>query len=62
MPGFQTNPLTITVVSGNDSRIIPRNVMGYFTRTRSAKVDFELLELNSPLMFLQTFAKLACFV
>ena len=30
MPGFQTKPLTITMVSGNDSRIFPRNVIACF--------------------------------
>ena len=28
---FLPKPLTITIVSGNDSRIIPRNVMACFT-------------------------------
>ena len=51
MPGFQTKPLTITIVSGNDSSIFPRNVMACFTHVLSLR--------NSPLMFFQTCAKLA---
>ena len=51
MPGFETKPLTITIVGSNDndSRIFPHNVMACFTAVRVR---------NSPLMFLQTCAKL----
>ena len=48
MPGFQTKPLTIAIVSGNDSRIIPRNIMACFTHC-SAKADFKLLKLETAL-------------
>ena len=35
MPGFQTKPLTITIISGNDSIIVPRNVMACCTHVLS---------------------------
>ena len=58
MPGFQTKPLTITIVSGNDSRIFPRNVMACFTHVLSQSWFWAVKIRNSPLMFLQTCAKL----
>ena len=58
MPGFQTKPLTITIVSGNDSRIIPRNVMACFTHVLSQSWFWANRFRNSSLMFLQTCAKL----
>ena len=59
MPGFQTKPLTITIVSGNDSRIFPRNVMACFTHVLSQSWFWAVKIRNSPLMFFQTCAKLA---
>ena len=58
MPGFQTKPLTITIVSGNDSRIFPRNVMVCFTHVLSQSWFWAVKIRNSPLMFFQTCAKL----
>ena len=60
MPGFQTKPLTIiTIVSGNDFRIFPRNVMACFTHVFSQSWFWAVKIRNSPLMFFQTCAKLA---
>ena len=58
MPGFQTKPLTITIVSGNDSRIFPHNVMACFTHVLSQSWFWAVKIRNSPLMFFQTCAKL----
>ena len=38
MPGFQTKPLTITIVSGNDFRIFPCNVMACNIAWEDSKV------------------------
>ena len=59
MPGFQTKPLTITIVSGNDFRIFPRNVMACFTHVFSQSWFWVVKIRNSPLVFFQTCAKLA---
>ena len=58
MPGFQTKPLTIMIVSGVDSRIIPGNVMACFTHAFSQSSFWAVKIRNSPLMFFQTCAKL----
>ena len=56
--GFQTKPLTITIVSGNDSRIFTRNVMACFTHVLSQSWFWAVKIRNSPLIFFQTCAKL----
>ena len=58
MLGFQTKPLTITIVSGYDSRIFLSNVMACFTHELSQKWFCAVKIRNSPLMFFQTCAKL----
>ena len=43
MPGFETKPLTITIVSGNDSES-SHAMLWLVSLTCSAKADFELLK------------------
>ena len=54
----KTKPLTITIVSGNDFRIFPRNVMACFTHVFSQNWFWAVKIRNGPLMFFHTCAKL----